>query len=488
MNPSSDLVNKLWRLCALLRKDGITYQQYVTELTYLLFLKMAAEQKAEEDRIPKKYRWYTLVKASEADVLDIYREALVRLGDAKSVRDRSVLAIFQNASTIIREPVNLKKLIDAINGLNWYSAQRDAFGDAYEGLLQKNAEETKRGAGQYFTPRVLIDVMVALMQPKPGEVIQDPAAGTGGFLIAADRHMRAATDDYFKLSPKQQAFQINKALRGVENVQDTYRLLLMNLHLHKIDADHIDMGDTLAPKGTEPAFKNTDLVLTNPPFGPAGGPPTRDDLTITDRVSSYQLPFLEHIIRALKPGGRAAVVLPDNILFDDGRGKELRRMLMNRCDLHTILRLPTGIFYAQGVKTNVLFFTRAAEAAPMKDATKAVWIYDMRSGAPAYGKTTPLLRDHFDGFVKAFGTSPLGDAKRKDEGEAGRWRKFTRADITARGDNLDITWLRDNEEAAEEGLIEPDDIAAAILAHLRAALAEIEAVSEELAETEKVDP
>jgi type I restriction enzyme M protein len=196
MNPSADLVNRLWRLCAMLRKDGVTYQQYVTELTYLLFLKMASEQK-DESRIPAEYRWGALKAASDPDLLQRYKLALIELGDTNIVEDRSIVAIFQNASTIIREPANLRRLIDAIDGLHWFTEERDQFGDAYEGLLQKMAEETKRGAGQYFTPRVLIDVMVRLMQPRPGEVIQDPAAGTGGFLIAADRYMRAGTDDYF---------------------------------------------------------------------------------------------------------------------------------------------------------------------------------------------------------------------------------------------------------------------------------------------------
>lgn len=342
------------------------------------------------------------------------------------------------------------------------------------------AEETKRGAGQYFTPRVLIEVMVELMQPQPGEVIQDPAAGTGGFLIAADQHMRSETDDYFELSERLKKFQLGEAIRGIENVPDTFRLLLMNLHLHKIDPDHLDLGDTLSPKGSEARFKNADLILTNPPFGPAGGPPTRDDLTITDRVSSYQLPFVEHVIRALKPGGRAAVVVPDNVLFDDGRGKLLRQRLMNWCNLHTILRLPTGIFYAQGVKTNVLFFTRATEAAPVEDATEAVWIYDMRSGAPAYGKTNPLKRADFDAFVQAFGDDPLGGADRVDQGEAGRFRRFTRDDIAARSDNLDISWLKDTSDEAEDGLDTPEDIAAAIEGHLKLALEEIGALVEGL--------
>lgn len=479
MNPSQDVVNKLWRLCALLRKDGVTYQQYVTELTYLLFLKMASEQK-DESRIPEQYRWGALKSASETEVLQRYRQALIDLGDGEKVKDRSVVAIFQNAATIVREPANLRKLIDAIDGLHWFSTERDAFGDAYEGLLQKMAEETKRGAGQYFTPRALIEVMVRLMKPQPGEVIQDPAAGTGGFLIAANTAMKADTDDYFTLGPKQQAFQLREALRGIENVPDTFRLLLMNLHLHAIDPDNLDLTDTLSPAGSRPQFKNADLILTNPPFGPAGGPPTRDDLTITDRVSSYQLPFVEHCIRALKLGGRAAVVVPDNVLFDDGRGKLLRQRLMNWCNLHTILRLPTGIFYAQGVKTNVLFFTRAEEEAPVKDATQEVWIYDARSGAPSYGKTNPFKSSDLADFAAAFGDDPHGGAARTDQGAEGRFRRFTRADIAARGDNLDITWLKDTSTDAEDGLETPEDIAAAIEGHLKTALEEIAALLAEM--------
>jgi len=486
MNPSADLVNKLWRLCALLRKDGVTYQQYVTELTYLLFLKMASEQK-DESRIPQAYRWGALTGANETEVLQRYKQALVDLGDATKIADRSIVAIFQNAATIIRTPANLRQLIDAIDGLHWFSEERDAFGDAYEGLLQKMAEETKRGAGQYFTPRALIGVMVRLTQPQPGEVIQDPAAGTGGFLIAANSFMKAATDDYFELGPKQQAFQLREALRGFENVPDTYRLLLMNLHLHAIDPDNLTLADTLSPAGQGQAYKNADLILSNPPFGPAGGPPTRDDLTITDRVSSYQLPFVEHIIRALRLGGRAAVIVPDNVLFDDGRGKLLRQRLMSWCNLHTILRLPTGIFYAQGVKTNILFFTRADEEAPIKDATEAVWIYDARSGAPSYGKTNPFKAADLADFVAAYGEDALGAGARVDDGETGRFRRFTRDEITARGDNLDISWLKDTSADAEDGLDTPEDIAAAIEGHLKTALEEIAALVAEL-ESDAAEP
>lgn len=499
------IVQKLWRLCTVLRKDGITYQQYVTELTYLLFLKMMAERNRETGSLPKGMRWADLMAKSPLDRLDQYRKVLVTLGaassrlgeddvllsppgegaspeerkryaDARPLPDM-VQKIFDNASTFLREPQNLTTLVTAIDELDWFSEERDQFGDLYEGLLQKNAEETKRGAGQYFTPRVLIELLVRLMQPKPGEVIQDPAAGTGGFLIAADRYMKARTDDYLDLGEKEQDFQKRRAIHGMENVPGTLRLLLMNLYLHDIEGDHVDLGDTLSDKGK--GLGRANLILTNPPFGPAGGAPTRDDLSVTANVSSYQLPFVEHCIRALQPGGRAAIVVPDNVLFEDGRGRELRRMMMDWCDLHTILRLPTGIFYAQGVKTNVIFLTRGKTES---GNTRSVWIYDLRAQMPKFGKTTPLTQAHFEGFDKAFGTSPYGKERGPDEGEAGRWRQFSREAIAARGDNLDIVWLREAEEEAEEGLIEPDDIAAAILGHLQAATLEIEALMAELSD------
>lgn len=475
MNPAGDLVNKLWRLCAVLRKDGITYQQYVTELTYLLFLKMMAEQKREAGRIPEGMRWRDLVAAEGVRQLSLYRAMLTRLGDPERPLDRTVQAIFANAATFIREPVNLDKLVTAIDELHWFSEERDSFGDLYEGLLQKNAEETKRGAGQYFTPRVLIGVLVRLMQPRPGEVIQDPAAGTGGFLIAADRAIRAATDEYFTLPERQQDFQLHHALHGLENVQGVYRLLLMNLFLHSIDSWHIELGDTLSPTGAAPP--PADLILTNPPFGPAGGRPSRDDLTVTSNVSSYQLPFVEHCIRALRPGGRAAVIVPDNVLFEDGRGRELRRMVMDRCDLHTILRLPTGIFYAQGVKTNVIFFRKGETDAAN---TKAVWVYDLRANMPAFGKTSPLTTEHFTEFEAAYGADPNGGAGRNDTGEDGRFRRFSRDEITARGDNLDIAWLRDTSGDPEDALTEPEELIAAIQQHLQSALVEIVALGDEL--------
>lgn len=472
---TNDIVQKLWALCHILRDDGITYQDYVTELTFLLFLKMMQE-KGKEALIPNGYGWSSLATKQGLDQLEYYRRMLLDLGDTKKTTDTTVLAIFSDAQTKLRKPANLKALTSAIDKLDWYSAREEGLGNLYEGLLEKNAAEKKSGAGQYFTPRPLIDCMVALMRPQAGEVIEDPAAGTGGFLVAADRFVREATDDLFKLTEAQAYFQRHQALNGLELVPETHRLCLMNLMLHGIEGN-VDCGDTLSPDGE--SLPKADLILTNPPFGTkkGGGRPTRSDFSITADTSNKQLAFVEHIVRALKPGGRAAVVVPDNVLFEDNTGRRLRTWLMELCDLHTVLRLPTGIFYAQGVKTNVIFFTRGKAD---KANTKTVWVHDLRANMPAFGKTTPLMRAHFQEFERAFGDDPYGKAKRTDEGEEGRFRCFTREQIKARNDNLDIAWLRSDEAEAEEHLTDPEDIAAAIMGHLRAALAEIETVTEAL--------
>lgn len=464
---TQDIVQKLWNLCNVLRDDGITYHQYVTELTYLLFLKMAKETGAEE-QLPKGYRWSDLEAKDGVEQLNFYRELLLYLGTHGSPR---VQAIYVNAATSLKVPRNLKKLVDSLDALDWYSAKSEGLGDLYEGLLEKNASEKKSGAGQYFTPRPLIDAMVALVKPKAGELVQDPAAGTCGFLIAADRYVKAATDELFALPEKQQVFQRRHAFYGCELVHDTHRLALMNLMLHDIEGDLL-LADTLSPAGTQ--LPKADVILTNPPFGTkkGGGLPTRDDFTFP--TSNKQLAFLQHIYRGLKPGGRAAVVLPDNVLFEDNVGAQIRADLMDKCDLHTILRLPTGIFYAQGVKTNVLFFSRGKTD---KGNTSAVWIYDLRTNAPAFGKRTPLTRAHFSEFEKAFGDDPLGKANRKDEGETGRFKKFTREEIARRGENLDITWLKEEGHRSAEDLPEPEEIAAEILGNLQVATAEIEALA-----------
>lgn len=391
---NQEIVAKLWNLCNVLRDDGITYHQYVTELTYILFLKMAKET-GTEDKIPEKYRWDRLAEKDGLVLKKFYEELLRELGEKGTGR---IQEIYSGARSNIEEPANLKKIIININDLDWYSAKEEGLGNLYEGLLEKNANEKKSGAGQYFTPRVLIDVMTELMAPQPGERCNDPACGTFGFMIAADAYVKAHTDDLFSLTSEQQAFQKNEAFTGAELVHETHRLALMNAMLHDIDGK-IYLCDTLSNQGKQ--MNGFDVVLTNPPFGTkkGGERANRDDFTF--QTSNKQLNFLQHIYRSLKADdkARAAVVLPDNVLFADGEGERIREDLMNKCNLHTVLRLPTGIFYAQGVKTNVLFFTRGTTD---KDNTKEVWFYDLRTNMPSFGKTNPLKAEHFDGFKAAY--------------------------------------------------------------------------------------
>lgn len=476
MTSTGDIVAKLWNLCHVLRDGGISYHQYVTELTLLLFLKMAKETD-KESRLPKACRWDDLKDAPPGgEQLDIYKEMLLKLGKAN---DPLVRAIYTGAQTSMREARHLTRLVLDIDALDWFSAKSDGLGDLYEGLLEKNAGETKSGAGQYFTPRPLIDAMVEVMKPQPGEVVQDPAAGTGGFLIAADTYIKRHSDNLFDLDEKQAEFQRRNAFIGLELVPETRRLALMNCMLHDIVgvADGaVRLGDTLTKVGAD--LPKANVILTNPPFGTkkgAGGG-SRDDLLF--QTSNKQLMFLQHIYRALLPGGRAAVVLPDNVLFEEGRGREIRADLMDKCDLHTILRLPTGIFYAQGVKTNVLFFTRGEKE---KGSTKKVWVYDLRTNAPAFGKRTLFTREYLQPFIDAFGSDATGKSKRKDEGETGHFRAFTRDEIAKRNDNLDIAWLKDDDAHTEEMLGEPDEIAAEIRLELEGALSDLGALEALLA-------
>jgi type I restriction enzyme M protein len=473
-----EIVAKLWNLCNVLRDDGITYTDYVTELTFLLFLKMLAET-GHEERLPTAYRWAKLARGEGIEQLEYYRQLLLDLGNPKKTKDQVVLAIFTDAQTKLRKPTNLKALTDAIDKLDWFSAREEGLGNLYEGLLEKNAAEKKSGAGQYFTPRPLIDCIVRLLKPQPGEIVQDPAAGTGGFLVAADRYIKDGTDDLYKLKESQAFFQRHNAFVGIELVPETHRLCLMNLILHGIES-MVDSGDTLSPDGER--IGKADIILTNPPFGSkkGGGRPTRSDFSVTAETSNKQLAFVEHIVRALKPGGRAAVVVPDNVLFEDNVGKRLRSWMMELCDVHTLLRLPTGIFYSQGVKTNVLFLTRGKTD---KANTKGVWVYDMRANMDAFGKTKPLTIDDFKAFEKAFGKDPHGNAKRKDEGEEGRFRFYSRKQIATRDDSLDLAWLRDTSRDPEDEMTEPDELSAAIIGHLRTALEEIDSLSEEIKPT-----
>jgi type I restriction enzyme M protein len=457
-----DLVQKLWNLCNVLRDAGITYQQYVTELSFLLFLKMAKET-GQEQRLPVGRRWDELRAQREGEALGFYRGLLRELGAQGAA---PVRAIFRGAATALKDPRHLRALLDGLDRLDWFEARSEGLGDLYEGLLAKNAGELKSGAGQYFTPRPLIDCMVACLQPRPGEVIQDPAAGTGGFLVAAHRWMCAQYADFAGLDAQAREFQRQGAIVAMELVEDVQRLLRMNLLLHDLEG-RVVLGDALSSAGAR--LGPADLILTNPPFGSkkgAGGPSRAD---LEHPSGNKQLGFLQHVYRGLAPGGRAGVVVPDNVLFEEHTGRQVRAELMDRCDLHTMLRLPTGIFYAQGVKTNVLLFARGEAE---RGSTRAVWVYDLRSGMPVFGKRTPFTREHLADFEAAHGADPRGRSERR---ERPRWRCFTREQIRERGDNLDIGCLADGGvDDAPPG--DPQALSAELLALLRAVAAEIEAL------------
>lgn len=460
---NAEIVSKLWNLCNVLRDDGITYHQYVTELTYILFLKMAKETGSEKN-IPEQYRWDTLKVKEGIELKRFYDELLRELGENCTGR---VQEIYQGARSNIEEPANLKKIITNIDELDWYSAKEEGLGNLYEGLLEKNANEKKSGAGQYFTPRVLIDVMTELIAPQPGERCNDPACGTFGFMIAADRYVKDHTNDLFDLSEEEGEFQQKEAFTGGELVHETHRLALMNAMLHDIEGK-IYLCDTLSNQGK--VMNGFDVVLTNPPFGTkkGGERANRDDFTF--QTSNKQLNFLQHIYRSLKTTGtaRAAVVLPDNVLFADGEGERIRADLMDKCNLHTILRLPTGIFYAQGVKTNVLFFTRGTTD---KDNTNEVWFYDLRTNMPSFGKTNPLKYEHFNDFITAY------TSEDRHAVQDARWNVFTREKL---GNTLDKGLVRDDSILDYDDLPDPIESGEECIAQLEEALDLLMSVVKEL--------
>lgn len=492
---NQEIVQKLWNLCNVLRDDGITYHQYVTELTYILFLKMmqetAQEQdlaksivgldelKAKDDKLTKaeqgalaekellaEYSWEKLTALTGIELKKYYNTLLRLFGEhcKGHIRD-----IYRDARSNIEEPKNLEKIIKNIDSLDWYSVDKDGFGDLYEGLLEKNANEKKSGAGQYFTPRPLIDMMVRVTKPKVGERCNDPACGTFGFMIAANRYVRESID-IFSMPPEQYTKFKTTDFTGCELVSDTHKLALMNAMLHGLESD-ILLADTLSNLGK--SMNGFDVVLTNPPFGTkqGGERATRDDLTYPS--SNKQLNFLQHIYRSLKQDGkaRAAVVLPDNVLFADGDGAKIREDLMNKCNLHTVLRLPTGIFYAQGVKTNVLFFTRGKTG---ENNTKEVWFYDMRTNMPSFGKTTPLKPEHFDDFIKAF------EATDRTAVNNERFSVFTREEITAKNNSLDMGLIRDDSVLDYEDLQDPIESGEEVIGQLEEALDLLMSVVKEL--------
>lgn len=525
MSNNNDIVQKLWNLCDVLRDDGINYSDYVTELVLLLFIKMVHEnteaELLDQHTLPQGCRWGDLNSLSGLNLLNHYKQMLLKLSSGKDAEGNSVhadpliSAIYADAQTRLREPRHLEQMIRTLDQIDWFSAKKDGLGDLYEGLLEKNAGETKSGAGQYFTPRALINSMVRCIKPQPGEVIQDPAAGTAGFLIAADQYIKQQTDNLYDLTAKARTFQKNKAFVGVELVPSTRRLALMNCLLHGMEGDDegvVHQGNALGMAGA--SLPKADIILANPPFGTAKGGEasiTRDDLTYP--TSNKQLAFLQHIYRNLKPGGRAAVVLPDNVLFEAGVGTDVRRDLMNKCNLHTILRLPTGIFYAQGVKTNVLFFTKGSANNKHQDenCTENVWVYDLRSNMPSFGKRTPFGEQYLKAFESVYGNDANGLSPRS-EGEwsfnaaeleapdnaenqhvddrmaTSRWRTFSREWIRdAKGDSLDISWLKDNNSVDAANLPEPSVLAAGAMGELVQALGELDVLMRELGASDEAD-
>jgi len=441
----TDVVQKLWGFCNTLRHDGINYGDYIEQLTYLLFLKLADEKGVA---VPKGHGWDSLLEQSGTALTDHYQVTLNKLGKEKGLLGD----IFAGALSKFREPVNLKKLILLINETEWAELDVDLKAEAYEGLLQKFAAEQK-GAGQYFTPREAIRAIVRCVRPdlsqSPDYTIHDPAVGTAGFLIAvADWNLKNRT-----LTREEQKRLKRGTLSGGEIVLETRRLALMNLYLHGIEGD-IHYGDSIAEGAGGRQF---DCILTNPPFGTKGGGdvPNRDDLTVA--TSNKQLNFIQHVLTILKPGGRAAMVLPDNVLFEDHAGRDVRQLLMDDCRLHTILRLPVGTFtpYSAGVKANVLFFDKGWK-------TDSVWIYDLRTNVEKVTKRNGLAAKYFEDFERCY----LAGLRKPTD----RFKYFSRQDIAERDDNLDIFWLKDENLENPDDLPEPEDLVAEAVTQLETAL------------------
>jgi type I restriction enzyme M protein len=485
---SNQLVQKLWNYCNILRDDGLSYGDYVEQLTYLLFLKMAEEQSQLRGRpsaVPPEYSWPSLL-AKDGDELEThYRHTLEELGQQGGMLG----LIFRKAQNKIQDPAKLRRLIvDLIDREQWLSISSDVKGDAYEGLLEKNAADVKGGAGQYFTPRALISAMVDVMAPQPGQTICDPACGTGGFLLAAHDYLA----HHHTLDREQKKQLKNGTLFGIELVDTVTRLCAMNLLLHGIGdeagANGNGDGSTL-PVQTRDALQGKhgeyDMVLANPPFGKKssvtiigeGGEQSKESLTINRddfwaTTSNKQLNFLQHIFTILKQHGRAAVVLPDNVLFEGGAGETIRRALLKQADVHTLLRLPTGIFYAQGVKANVLFFDR--KPAREQPWTEKLWIYDLRTNKHFTLKESTLKRSDLDEFVACYNPK-----NRHEREESERFKSFTYEELTKRDKaNLDIFWLKDESLEDSANLPDPGVLALEIMEDLEAALEQFATIAE----------
>lgn len=465
------LSQKVWQLATVLSGQGIGFTDYITQLTYLLFLKMDDENVqlfGEDSAIPAGFRWQDLLALDGLELIRQYEETL----NVLQKEDNLIGTIYTKAQNKIDKPVYLKKVITLINEEQWLVMDGDVKGAIYESILEKNGQDKKSGAGQYFTPRALIKTMVDVTRPRIGETVSDPACGTGGFLLAAYDYMKDQSQDKGK-----QDFLRNEALYGIDNTALVVTLASMNLYLHGVGTDRspIACQDSLE-KSPE---KLVDVVLANPPFGtrPAGSVEiSRDDFYVDTK--NNQLNFLQHIMVSLKQGGRAAVVLPDNVLFEGNAGETIRQELLKNFNLHTILRLPTGIFYAQGVKANVLFFTKGTP-------TKEVWYFDYRTGIKHTLATNPLQRHHLDEFVACYNTDDItnrAETYNADTNPNGRWRRFDVEELLQRDKtSLDISWIKENADNEDLSLSEllsniqskSDNIAAAV-AQLQALLANIE--------------
>ncbi|MCX7794657.1 MAG: type I restriction-modification system subunit M [Thermodesulfovibrionales bacterium] len=480
-NESSTIVQRIWNYCHVLRDDGVSYGDYVEQLTYLLFLKMADEQARppfnKPSIIPKGLDWQSLIE-KDGDSLEVhYRHILENLGKEKGMLG----VIFRKAQNKIQDPAKLKRLIELINNETWTGLDIDVKGEIYEGLLQKNAEDVKGGAGQYFTPRPLIKAIVECIKPEPGQTIHDPACGTGGFLLAAHEYISTK----YRLDKEQKRFLKYNTFSGKDIVDSVVRLCVMNLYLHGIGGEEspISTGDSLISDTGE----RFDIILTNPPFGKKSsitivngeGKADRESLTYERQdfwatTSNKQLNFLQHVKTITKINGKVAIVVPDNVLFEGGAGETIRRKLLAECDVHTLLRLPTGIFYAQGVKANVLFFDR--KPASEKPWTEKLWIYDLRTNMHFTLKTNPLRYEHLEDFIRCYNPE-----NRRNREETERFRAFTYEELIQRDKvSLDIFWLKDESLEDSENLPSPDVIAREILENLESALEEFNSIYEEL--------
>jgi len=492
-NGKTQLVQKLWNYCTILRDEGLSYGDYVQQLTNLLFLKMAHERTQapwnHPSIVPEGYDWPSLISRDGSELETHYRIILEELGKKSGMLG----AIFRKSQNHIQDPAKLRRLIvDLIDREDWSNLSSDVKGDAYEGLLEKNAQDSKSGAGQYFTPRPLIRAIVDVMRPEPDTTICDPACGTGGFLLAAHDYI----SHHNQMDRDQKEFLRFNALHGWEFVDNVARLCAMNLLLHGVGGDDdspIRVEDSLA---SDPGIR-FDMVLTNPPFGKKSSITimssegdtrkevisyVRDDFWAT--TSNKQLNFIQHVKTLLKEHGRAAVVVPDNVLFEGGAGETIRRKLLHECDVHTLLRLPTGIFYAQGVKANVLFFDR--KPGSENPWTKELWIYDLRTNINFTLKTSPLERKDLDEFVENYKPENRHDRKSdwSEENPAGRWRSFTYDELLQRDKlNLDIFWLRDESLEDSANLPEPDVLAAEIAEDLQTALEQFSLIYEDLGQS-----